>query len=283
MCLLTVTKPGYTPDYTRLYYASRMNPDGFGFAVRTDDQMLVVRSMDFDWIIGKYEEAVKDYPDAPSMFHLRMATHGTTDISNCHPFTDDSTRTVMAHNGILPLPMAKHDRRSDTRAFAEDYLPDMLPMLFRSRKARRRLRKYMGNGNKIALLSMDERMETPYIILNEHLGHWREGTWYSNDSYEFRPRYWSYTSAYKSRTYDWDDEEDNTAGKDSSDSKRTNDTYFDWCRSCGDTLSEEDVFFWGYCQTCNSCSMCAEKKDLCLCFHGESKSMPVDHAYEVID
>jgi glutamine amidotransferase len=274
MCLLTLTLPNATPDYERLYVAADNNPDGFGFAVHTGDDLLVVRSMDADWIIDKYTQARADYHDRPSIFHLRLATHGTVDTTNCHPFyTDKSKRTVLAHNGILPVELPKGETRSDTRWFAEEYFPRHVSMSqLNSRKARRRLRKTIGSYNKLALLTTEADSDAQWRIINEAAGHWHNGTWYSNDSYRVRtysyPRSWAFgkPSVLDDEDILFDD--------------ATTQEVHDLCMTCGSVLSDDEVNIWGECAICGACVMCSEPLGYCMCYHAPERDNSTRYSYD---
>lgn len=263
MCLLTLTKPGATPDYGRLYQASLYNGDGFGFAVIADDEIIVGRGMDIDLMLHEYAEALDLYPGGPSLFHLRLATHGDVGLSNVHPFYVDSTRrTVMAHNGILPIDVPKHESRSDTRIFAEDWFPSIGIAALNRSKMRKKLRKFTGSYNKLAFLTVDPESAVQYRIIGEDLGHWREGTWYSNDSYKYTPRLYSTTkSPYYLGSRAWDDEDEETGSV-------SDPTYDVVCESCGITLTQEEHQFYGYCETCGACTDCFELPSICMCYRG---------------
>lgn len=264
MCLLTLSLPNAAPNYDELYVASINNPDGFGFAVHTGDDLLVVRSMDPDWIIDKYQQARTDYHDRPSIFHLRLATHGAVDLTNCHPFyTDASKNTVLAHNGVLPIDVPKGETRSDTRLFAEDIFPHVGMARLNSRKSRRKLRKRIGSYNKIALLTTDPESNADWRIINESAGHWKRGTWYSNDSYMYR-----YITRYSRMTTPAVDDEGwpEEAG-DASTGIDGDDYIYDTCYNCSSQLTEDELTIFGYCETCGSCVMCGETSGHCMCFH----------------
>jgi len=273
MCLLTLTTPYGTPDYVNLYNASISNGDGFGFAIVADDELLVVRAMDIDWILDKYEQAVRSYPESPSLFHLRLATHGLVDTSNCHPFyVGKDKHTVMAHNGILPIDVPKNDPRSDTRIYAEERLPAYGMRPFTSRKTRHKLRKAIGSYNKIAMLTTDKSVDKQWVIINEGAGHWVDDTWYSNDSYDLRSR--RFLSAFKFGRYSWDDEDDVIVGE-STGSAGDSEVVFEKCYTCGQYLTDEEVNFYGYCETCGSCTYCYESSADCLCYREPEHSRPL--------
>jgi hypothetical protein len=86
------------------------------------------------------------------------------------------------------------DWRSDTRIFAEDILPVQFRKFWRT-PVRERLENYLGNGNKIAIITTNPKFMTrdrgalskePFelFIFNEELGHWHQNAWHSNTSYE---------------------------------------------------------------------------------------------------
>lgn len=276
MCLLTLTHPDARPDYERLYTASLHNPDGFGFAVHADDHIVIGRGMDIDCVLDEYMKAVTLYPDGPSMFHLRLATHGGVNTSNCHPFWVDAQHmTCMAHNGILPIDVPRYESRSDTRIFAEDVFPHIGIAALNSHKMRKKLRKYTGSYNKLAFITVDPESHVTYRIIGEDLGHWREGVWYSNDSYKYTPRLYKF-GGLGSRAMAWrfeDEEEESTPVSDAAYGIRD-----DVCAVCNSIMDDEQLNVFGYCNTCESCVMCHEHFDYCLCWQGTDLNVPDEPA-----
>ena len=181
---------------------------------------------------------------SPFLVHFRIATHGSVDIHNCHPFRVTENK-VMIHNGMIPVVLDKNDKRSDTRVFAENYLsklpanwpddPYMVDMV----------EDYITNGSKIALLSTD----TQYVgyILNQKLGHWTDenGIWWSNKSYD------SCRISYSNPQSRWytpsalNDDEDNDISR---------------CKYC-----KERSVYDGVCFECELCQGCDEMYDYCSC------------------
>lgn len=209
MCLLILAKGGATPSKQSLRIAARNNPDGFGFAIITDDNKIHrFRSMDIEETITAFYDARKRYPKSHAIFHLRITTHGATNIDNCHPFqiNDD---VVMGHNGMLPI--KDEDGRSDTRIFAEDWLPELgVKNLLDNPSGVKELEKFIGYS-KLAFLNVGDELDKPFYIINERLGHWKHGVWYSNDSYEERVylpssynsgRVWTGYTNWRSPSYD---------------------------------------------------------------------------------
>jgi glutamine amidotransferase len=245
MCLLTFLPPGVRPDTGALANGAGCNPDGHGYAIVADGELLIARGLDPDEMIAEFERRRRRRPDGPALFHSRFATHGRVTVENCHPFPlGHDRRTVLAHNGVLPpaVQPGRGDPRSDTRIAAEDYLPRFGPLS--SRRARLRLERWMTPDNKIVILTVDRRFRDRAYILNEASGLWHDGAWYSNDGYLPQPaRSWRFDAA---------------AGDDPWDAGVT----FERCPLCASDvdLSEAE------CRLCGLCFDCGEPPGECLCY-----------------
>lgn len=201
MCLLTFAPSGINPDPTALRNGARVNRDGHGFAVVTDNGILVGRGMDADQVIDDFTAVRSLHPNQPALFHSRYATHGAVSLDNCHPFRlGRDSRTVLAHNGILPrrVQPAPYDPRSDTRIAAESYLPQEPFGSYDTVRGRRCLESWLGTS-KLVLLTVDPRFAEGAYVFNESAGVWDNGIWYSNLSYRpdtasglLRSRAWLY-------------------------------------------------------------------------------------------
>ena len=208
MCLLSCYLPGARASRAALEIAAQRNPDGFGWAIIADDEIVTYRTLDPVEGVESFLEFRELYLDGHALWHSRLTTHGTTSLDNVHPFiVGNDERVVAAHNGILPLDPT--DGRSDTRVFAEDmmnahYLDDSTVMEWVGGWAGR---------SKIAFLSVHPATRASLYIVNEELGHWSSetrGVWYSNDSYrEPEPRY-RWPSSFVSRGAGWSDLDDST-------------------------------------------------------------------------
>lgn len=209
MCLLTFLPENVEPNTTALGFGSVTNDDGHGWAIVIPDEnrILIGKSLDAETAIAEFAAARALHLDGPALFHSRFATHGLENITNCHPFrVNGDPRTVVAHNGVLPADSQprKGDPRSDTAILA-----DTMVNRFghpRRHRTRRRLEEWMGRGNKLVFLSVDPRMRTHGLILNEKAGKWDQGIWYSNDGY-CQPR--SYSSGYYHYNH-WDSDDPDT-------------------------------------------------------------------------
>jgi hypothetical protein len=248
MCLLTFFPAGVMPDTTALRYGTLVNQDGHGFAIVTDNRIIVKHGMDAESMIETFAQQRDRHPDGPALFHSRLGTHGANHLDNCHPFpVGGDSRTVLAHNGILPQAVqpSKQDPRSDTRIAAEDFLPAF--GLLRRRRTRRQLERWMTSYNKMVILTVDRRFDQQAYILNESSGIWDGGIWYSNDGY-LPPRY-KLTRMYPMWATDI--------------SEPTNDGLTDTysrCANCS-ALVDDDA-----CAVCRCCPFGRELARHCLCY-----------------
>jgi hypothetical protein len=183
MCLLTYLPPDVMPDVEALRNGMIFNDDGHGYAIVAGDKIIVGRGLVGEKVLEEFTVARWQHPDGPALYHSRLATDGAESLSNVHPFAiGGDPRTVMAHNGIMPLRPGKGDPRSDTRLVAESYIPRAYRNL-RGRRARLRFQRWMGTYNKVVILTVDHRFRDNAYILNEDQGIWSGGAWYSNDGY----------------------------------------------------------------------------------------------------
>src|SRR5487761_1838922 len=175
MCLLTVALPGITQSTEDLEMACCNNPDGFGYAVHTGKRIVTGRGMDAKTLIARYLADRARFPDGPAMFHARFATHGTESIDNCHPFrVGGDAKIVLAHNGILPITVAKREHRSDTRIYSEEVLPKIGVRSLDDPAWVAATEEWLG-GNKVVVLSASPNLAQPIYLLNEELGDWTGG------------------------------------------------------------------------------------------------------------
>lgn len=261
MCLLIFLPAGRRPDQVALRTGAAVNGDGHGFAIVTADRLIVDKGLDGEAMVAAFVRARAAHPDGPALFHSRIRTHGQFTVDNCHPFpVGGDPRTVIAHNGILPVDVhpAKGDNRSDTRIAAEDYLPRLGPL--RLRRTRLRLERWMGPTNLMALLTIDRRYRERAYLFNEAAGIWDDGIWYSNDSYQpGRSRCWSR----------WDEAPAGAVGSGWPRHHRSR-PGVPFCAACGEVA---DLAGW-WCPWCGHCWSCAEPPDRCDCWAPAALTSP---------
>jgi glutamine phosphoribosylpyrophosphate amidotransferase len=190
MCVIIAVPERCTVDKETLAKAWTGNPDGGGFCYVENG---VVKSnkghMKFFSFLEAYSEARASNPESPFVIHFRIRTHGACDAERTHPFMvgDDGT-VALAHNGIL-YDMPDDPVLSDTQIFCQMY-----PALFNDAERLRTVRQELGkhiSGSKFAVLFPNKDL----VIVNESLGQWVNGCWYSN-------RHWN---SYSLRDYDYMD------------------------------------------------------------------------------
>ena len=234
MCLLCYIAPDADINWNGLETACRNNPDGFGWSLHLGDRLLVGRSMSSDVALQTFYDARMEHPGAHAMFHARWATHGTTDLSNCHPFhVGNTTHTVLGHNGVLPITATGTE--SDTAIFARKVLPRRGVKILDHRRKLADLETWLG-GSKLVVFTTLQKMRQQVYIVNEHRGDWADGTWWSNDSYI--PNAWDLRWA----TYD-----------------------DDTCPTCQRVLTEDDITC-SYCWQCGTCLDCGSIGSECMCY-----------------
>lgn len=276
MCLLTFMHSGVTAPEESLRCGAENNPDGFGFAIHAGTKIVRSSGLEFDSVYDDFIKARQKH-SGPALFHSRITTHGGTSLDNCHPFqVGRDSGTVVAHNGMLPI---KEDNgRSDTRIFAEDLFPSWGGVrTLTSKKMRKKLSKF-AEGSKLVFLTTDRNVSDDFIIINEKLGHWVDGVWWSNSSY--KPRSYVY-SGYGMYTSGWSRASYSPVDYDYSAGGLVEDvTYIDpstgqevwgelWtCSICDhveyydeDNIDEADV-----CPQCLSCWYCHNNAYSCQCW-----------------
>lgn len=97
------------------------NPDGFALVWHTGKgNVQILRTMSKDIVLKIYKRITSTYSwRTTSLFlHARIATHGSTNIKNCHGWHSKQTHQTFAHNGILSV--ANRDDMTDSETFFRD-------------------------------------------------------------------------------------------------------------------------------------------------------------------
>lgn len=172
------------------------NPDGGGLMWAEDGLVNHFKTYEMDEMINKYRELRKSPNIGNIVLHFRIATSGFDGKDNLHPFlVNDSLGFV--HNGIISG--LGNDSISDTREFNE-ILKMFNHDFIKCAASRMMIARFIGTGSKLVFLDGEDN----YEIINESAGHWRDGNWYSNNSYCDRVVYsggrgldnWDYTKSY---------------------------------------------------------------------------------------
>lgn len=249
MCLLMVSNPAARPSRDELLIACANNPDGFGWAVNTGEKIITGKSFNAEHAVNTFLNLLKKYPQGFGLFHARIATHGSVCIANTHPYkVGGADDVVMAHNGVLSIEVPKGDDRSDSRVFAEDWLPAIGISSLDDEQFFSELETLCA-GSKIAILTTSAQLRKPLYIINEDLGHWVGGVWWSNHSYKTGSARWS--------GWSWvDDDLESVATW--ADVESDGD-----CLVCGGFATDPHD---SICTTCDSCLSCGTYYLDCLCY-----------------
>lgn len=177
-------------DDTTLKNCFSMNPDGAGFALYSEKDGFVFRKglMTLPEFMDTYSPYNGKNPSnlTKGLIHFRIATHGAVTPENTHPFLvvkdDEPTyKVALAHNGII-AELSKVKDISDTSLFVETVLKPIVnadKYGWMNEGFRILAEKYIG-WSKIVIMDS----EGNYTILNERQGHWVEGVWFSNYTFE---------------------------------------------------------------------------------------------------
>ena len=184
MCLLIASKRDSFVDKQKLSNAFDSNRDGVGYAFSTGEKIIVKKFRKFKKFFKQYETDFSKYKETDFLIHFRLSTHGTSKgLTNVHPFKVNDGM-VFAHNGVITN-APQDDILSDTQVF-NNFILKNLPTDFLSYKHYRHLIEGYIDSSKLAFLRVDGTIS----IINEHLGHWKGGTWFSNSSYQNKVGSW---------------------------------------------------------------------------------------------
>lgn len=155
------------------------NDMGAGLLWNKDGKLSVFKSYDYEEYVDKYNELRDDNTIGNIVLHFRIATSGYNGEHNLHPFlTNDDLGFV--HNGVIKG--LGNKSFSDTYEF-NDMLKKFKHNFLSCDMTKYFISEYIGYSKLVFLDNKDK-----YTIINEELGKWANGNWYSNDSYkEYKP------------------------------------------------------------------------------------------------
>lgn len=227
MCVIMCKASGQEfPPVEEIKNCCDSNGDGFGAMYNTPKgEVRVFKTMDKEAFIRWYETFVKKHPVSVALVcHMRIATHGSKKVENCHPWTDEREEVGFAHNGILQI--KNRGDMTDSETFFRDlWLP-----AFKSggqEAGDNAVRACIGAG-RFCFLFGDGSVE--------RWGNWEEGSvkdvWYTNSSWKKRENYsfrgcggGRYTRSLGFGGYDEDDVDFSSKKK-----KRTIQEMMDWLK-----------------------------------------------------
>jgi hypothetical protein len=190
MCLAILKRPNATIPEHYLRLGFKNNDDGAGFVYAHNGKLITQKGFfNFDDFLAAYKTIP---PEAVAAVHFRLATHGTIDERNCHPFAINEEFSII-HNGVIPN-FGIDGVLSDTGHYAEAFLRPIFNMF--DRKELKKLNLSDGSSdivralhylifssssaNKIVLV----RANGQYRIFGEKYNGcgWINNVWYSNGS-----------------------------------------------------------------------------------------------------
>jgi hypothetical protein len=184
MCLL-VTQNQQSPALSREWLADfyDYNSDGVGVMYAKDGALIVekILPVSADDFVQFYQNHIAGKNCA---FHLRMRTHGDTDLTNCHPYEvlnqqEHGTSLWLMHNGILSTGNKADTSKSDTWHYIRDYLRPMLagnPDYAFTPAFSAIVGTHIGSSNKFVLMDEQGRQ----AVVNQTSGVYWSGLWLSN-------------------------------------------------------------------------------------------------------
>jgi predicted glutamine amidotransferase len=181
MCIIINKPAGVTLSDEIIGNCFDSNPDGAGFAF-ADNGTVVISKGYFE--LGDLLNALETVMDRHLVIHFRIATHGTVNEFNCHPWsvvTESGRQFAVAHNGVLSWRSTKEE--SDTCCYVNDVIAPALgddpDFLFKTHGFGL-IERDIGSGNKMVALRDDGK----FVIINEDAGITDMGCWFSNHSYK---------------------------------------------------------------------------------------------------
>lgn len=157
----------------------KRNDDGGGFAfINGRNQVQTFKYMDPNEYWMNYRTWRGRYPETDFMLHLRITTHGKTDLTNVHPFKVDE-HTVLAHNGIIGSVYDYQDGRSDTRVFIENVLSKLPTNWYLDDDLMLLVEEAIGTS-RVMLLTSNPQSDESVIYLNRSRWEKHEGLVMSN-------------------------------------------------------------------------------------------------------
>lgn len=204
MCVaILIPQKSRTLTVSELTEGWNTNSDGGGLAwVDADQKIQMFHSMDKDEFIKRYFEVHEEYNESSALIvHMRIATSGLIDVTTTHPFKVPMKdgELVFAHNGIITsCNPSKSDKtgRSDTMIFRDTVLSSLTDGWLDNPDVVYMMEEYIG-WSKLVFLNTSPSLKFEWYIVNEEMGEWDGGIWFSNNSCVYRPKVTTIARSYK--------------------------------------------------------------------------------------
>lgn len=179
MCIIIANAPFNTLSKETIKNSWNNNDHGAGLMYVNEGEIVIKKELhSVQKFYKAYTKARKDCPESNIVLHFRISTHGKINTDNCHPFSVNEG-LAFAHNGIISNAPRSADF-SDTYMFNQTILKSMPDGFIRNNAIRELIHNYIGTGSKLVFLDKNNTVE----IINEKAGHWDNGNWYSNYTYQ---------------------------------------------------------------------------------------------------
>ena len=186
MCLLIGTNENKKVKKEYLENGWNSNSDGGGYSFLRNNVLVTKKFRNKTKFLKQYEIDFDNNKESKFIVHFRLATDGTNKgVTNVHPFSVNEN-LVFAHNGIISN-VGEDKILSDTQLFNNKILKNMQSDFLSYKGNKKLIADFIGHS-KLVFLNTKNQM----TIINEHLGHWKNGVWFSNDSYRTKETYCSY-------------------------------------------------------------------------------------------
>ena len=172
MCLIINRTKDSQVNWQAMERAARRNPDGYGVSYTNKQGLQTFKSM--EWTEVRSVATRLEFQNLPFIMHMRFATHGAVTVDNCHPFDLQSHDTVMMHNGMIDtidVPWGE----SDSRVLAEFLNEHMSRDFLNDDVSIELIEEVLDSRNKLVFMDGEGNV----TIVNENLGEWVDGVWYS--------------------------------------------------------------------------------------------------------
>lgn len=200
MCLIIYNPDGKMIPKNYIENAYETNKDGFGIMWPENGRLKVIKGMmDFEQIWN----ILSGFNGKKYACHFRFRTHGKKTMDQCHPHKIVKKKVYMMHNGVLDA-FPNHPVKSDTMLFAaairkQIYSGKFDPSNLFTKEVIKSFDDSVGSNK---LIFMDGSGQA--AIINEELGSWDDGCWYSN-TYSYK-KYQYITKNFSNQSSLWGDD-----------------------------------------------------------------------------
>lgn len=173
MCLAIYKPKNRTISKEILLYAQTVNPDGIGIAYSDQQGLHVYKTIDEQKTLKLFEIISNNLKNFDVLIHLRYATRGEVNDSNCHPFLNEKKTFAIIHNGTFSG--FGSNLKSDTKEFCENLA---FPIFAKTGYSQgfMNLMEHFAQSQKLASIDRNGKV----IVYNQRSWTEREGILYSN-------------------------------------------------------------------------------------------------------